>query len=101
MDSGDVTVHPPVPSLPAGAPAAAAPVPATTDPFGRPPRRHAAAQSLRKRIGSALAAIAALVAKFWAAIKGVLLLLPKAKLLTTSRSSRTRCSSDGRSPSAS
>ena len=82
MDSGDVTVHPPVPPLPAGPPAAT-PAPASTDPFGQPPRRHTAAQSLRKRIGSALAAIAALVAKFWAAIKGVLLLLPKAKLLTT------------------
>jgi Zn-dependent protease len=82
MDSGDVTVHPPVPSLPGGAPAAPT-APAGADPFGQPPRRHAAAQSLRKRIGSALAAIAALIAKFWAAIKGVLLLLPKAKLLTT------------------
>ncbi len=40
-------------------------------------------RNLRKRIGSALAAIVALGAKFWAAIKGVLLLLPKAKLLTT------------------
>jgi Zn-dependent protease len=56
---------------------------AGADPFGQPPRQRTAAQTLRKRIGSALAAIAALIAKFWAAIKGVLLLLPKAKLLTT------------------
>jgi Zn-dependent protease len=83
MDSGDVTVHPPVPSLPAGAPAPPATPAASADAFGRPPRRQAATQTLRKRIGSALAAIAALIAKFWAAIKGVLLLLPKAKLLTT------------------
>jgi Zn-dependent protease len=36
-----------------------------------------------KRIGGALAAVAALVAKFFAAIKGALLFLPKLKLLTT------------------
>lgn len=40
-------------------------------------------RDLRKRIGSALAAAAALIAKFFAAIKGFLLLLPKVKLLTT------------------
>jgi len=38
---------------------------------------------LRKRVGSALAAIGALIAKFFAAIKGALLFLPKLKLLTT------------------
>jgi Zn-dependent protease len=38
---------------------------------------------VRRRIGSALTAIAAAIVKFFAAIKGVLLLLPKAKLLTT------------------
>jgi Zn-dependent protease len=46
-------------------------------PFGRPTR------SPRKRIGSVLAGIAALAAKFAAYIKGGLLLLPKLKLLTT------------------
>ena len=45
--------------------------------------RSRTASSLRKRIGSALAAVGALIAKFFAAIKGVLLLLPKVKLLTT------------------
>jgi Zn-dependent protease len=40
-------------------------------------------QSLRGRIGSVLAAIVALIAKFFTAIKGLLLLLPKVKLLTT------------------
>jgi Zn-dependent protease len=41
-------------------------------------------RSLRKRIGSMLAAVGAVIAKFFAAIKGLLLLLPKLKLLTTS-----------------
>jgi Zn-dependent protease len=39
---------------------------------------------LRKRLGGILAALAALLAKFWAAAKAALLLLPKLKLLTTS-----------------
>jgi len=81
MDSGDVSVHPPAPALPVTAqPASVAP---RENPFGEHAQRRAPAQNLRKRIGSALAAIAALLAKFWAAIKGVVLLLPKAKLLTT------------------
>jgi Zn-dependent protease len=41
-------------------------------------------RSARKRIGGILAAVGAAIAKFFAAIKGVLLLLPKLKLLTTS-----------------
>jgi Zn-dependent protease len=45
--------------------------------FGRP------TSSLRKRIGSVLAAVAALAAKFAAYLKGAVLLLPKLKLLTT------------------
>jgi Zn-dependent protease len=55
------------------------------NPFGEQQggRAKGAARSLRKRIGSALAAIGALFAKFFSAIKGVLLLLPKLKLLTT------------------
>ena len=40
-------------------------------------------RNLRKRLGGVFAAIAAVIAKFWAAIKGGLLLLPKLKLLTT------------------
>ncbi len=40
-------------------------------------------RNLRKRISSTLAAIGALIAKFFAAIKALLLLLPKFKLLTT------------------
>jgi Zn-dependent protease len=59
------------------------------NPFGEPSRalpadgpRGAAARG-RRRVGSALAALGAVIAKFFAAIKGVLLLLPKLKLLTT------------------
>lgn len=51
------------------------------DPFGE--RRRSRGQSLRKRVGSVLAAIGAAIAKFWAAIKGLVLLLPKVKLLGT------------------
>ena len=50
-------------------------------PFGEPLERRGA--KLRKRILSVLVAVGALIAKFFAAIKGVLLLLPKLKLLTT------------------
>ena len=67
-------------AAPAPAPGAAA----AGNPFGErrasAPRR---ARGLRERIGGALAAIVALVAKFFAAIKGAVLLLPKLKLLTT------------------
>jgi Zn-dependent protease len=51
------------------------------DPFGQP--APGPLHRLRKRISSALAAIAALIAKFFAVIKGGLLLIPKAKLLLT------------------
>jgi Zn-dependent protease len=54
---------------------------ADEDPFGT--HRRSRVHSLRKRIGSMLAAIVAVIAKFFAAIKGLLLLLPKIKLLTT------------------
>lgn len=43
-----------------------------------------ARRPLLKRIGGAFAAAAALIVKFFGAIKGVLLLLPKIKLLSTS-----------------
>ncbi len=42
------------------------------NPFGEQPRRSSPVRSLRKRIGSALAAIVALVAKFGVAIKALL-----------------------------
>jgi Zn-dependent protease len=86
MDSGDVSLHPPVPPLPGPVAPSTAASPASSsaeNPFGAPTRRRAPAQNLRKRIGSALAALAALAAKFWAVIKGALIFLPKLKLLTT------------------
>jgi len=51
------------------------------DPFGE--TNQSAAVRLRKRIGGAFAAVVALIAKFFAAIKGAILFLPKLKLLTT------------------
>jgi len=97
MDNHDFSLSAPAPAVPVAPMAASsypthAPVPAQPqagDPFGEQPHRAAptdrrSASNLRKRIGSALAAIGALAAKFWAAIKGLVLLLPKAKLLTTS-----------------
>jgi Zn-dependent protease len=83
MDSGDVSLQPPGPAVPAGPPPAASVVRPAQDPFGEPRRAPAPIHNLRKRITSALAAIGALIAKFFYAIKGLLLLAPKAKLLTT------------------
>ena len=78
-------------SLPARPPVlGGAPIPPESElqsgnPFGeRPSERPERRGGLRGRIGSAAAAIVALIAKFFAAIKGVVLLLPKFKLLTTS-----------------
>lgn len=75
------------PTAPAafGAPPAASapglPEAPSEDAFGA--RKRGWFERTRKRISSAIAAIVALLAKFWAAIKGALLLLPKLKLLTT------------------
>ncbi len=79
MDSGYPSLRPPAPPLPATAPAN----PPAEDAFGQTPRKATPVRDLRKRIGSGLAAAAALIAKFFSSIKGVLLLLPKLKLLTT------------------
>jgi Zn-dependent protease len=57
--------------------------PAGENPFGEPPRRPAPVRGLRKRIGSAVAALVALVAKFGVAIKALLVALPNLKLLVT------------------
>jgi Zn-dependent protease len=61
------------------------PTPAASNenPFGGPPRRTTAVHNVRKRIGSALAALVALVAKFGVAIKALLVALPNLKLLAT------------------
>lgn len=84
MDSGDVSLQRPAA---APLPGAHAPLPLAgaeqANPFGESTPRAAPVHRLRKQLGSALAAIVAVVAKFFAAIKGVLVLLPKAKLLTT------------------
>jgi Zn-dependent protease len=82
MDSGYPSLRPPAPAVP-GVPPAPPPAQPVEDPFGRKPAKESPVRDLRKRIGSALAAAAALIAKFFAAIKGFLLLLPKVKLLTT------------------
>jgi len=79
MENQQLSLSTPAPAVPA---VPLAPLPATEEsPFGTP--APSAAATVRKRIGSALAALVALLAKFWAAIKGALILLPKAKLLTT------------------
>ncbi len=85
MDSGDVSLQrPPAPPLPgAGASLPLAGPGERPNPFGEPPPRPTPVRNVRRRIGSALAALAALGAKFFAAIKGALLLLPKIKLLGT------------------
>jgi Zn-dependent protease len=82
MDNRETFLSTPASVLPA-APLQPAPV-TPENPFGGPTRGgEPPTGGLRKRIGGILAAAAALIAKFFAAIKGVLLLLPKAKLLTT------------------
>jgi Zn-dependent protease len=83
MDSGYPSLRPPAPAALPGVPPTTPPTPPVEDPFGRQPRKESPARDLRKRIGSGLAAGVALIAKFFSSIKGVLLLLPKLKLLTT------------------
>lgn len=89
MDNPDLSLPGPLPVRPrALPPTAAGPASATAhepaaSPFGDGRRPDGPLARLRKRIGSVLAAIAALLAKFFTVIKGAVLLLPKAKLLTT------------------
>jgi Zn-dependent protease len=83
MDSGYPSLRPPAPATVPGVQPPVAPAQPSEDPFGRRPHEESPVRDLRKRIGSALAAVAALIAKFFAAIKGFVLLLPKVKLLTT------------------
>jgi len=83
MDNSEISLSAPVPIAPPSS-ASSLGVPGhypSEDPFAQ--GRGSAKGSIRGRIGSALAAIGALVAKFFAAIKGAVLLLPKLKLLTT------------------
>jgi Zn-dependent protease len=89
MDSSEAYTPSAPPALPRGGLASHEPRPAETllgpreDPFGEPRGVDPRTPNLRRRIGGVLAAIGALVAKFFAAIKGVLLLLPKVKVLAT------------------
>jgi Zn-dependent protease len=82
MENSEFSLSSPAPVLP-GTPLPPGAAHPGEDPFGEPARRTGGAGNLRKRIGGALAAVAALIAKFFATIKGGLLLLPKLKLLTT------------------
>jgi Zn-dependent protease len=84
MDNPEASLSTSNPLLPGQpSPPVAHPQPAE-NPFAEPRAGlGGAGRNLRKRLGGALAGIVALLAKFWAAIKGVLLLLPKLKLLTT------------------
>jgi Zn-dependent protease len=89
MDSGDLYVRPSPGAFPAG------PTPSTPvlgdgprasgggDPFEQPGAGQERARTWRRRIGGGIAAAGALIVKFFGAIKGLLLLLPKLKVLTT------------------
>jgi Zn-dependent protease len=94
MDDGDLSLHAPTQTglSPAAAlsgaqaPLAHGSYPTSADnPFGaeQPGRAAGAARGARKRIGSALAAIGALLAKFGVAIKALLVALPNLKLFVT------------------
>jgi Zn-dependent protease len=82
MDSGEISVHSPPSALPGGPPTSPVPRPGE-NPFGEPPHRTAPARGMRKRIGSVLAGVVALIAKFGVALKALLVALPNLKLLTT------------------
>jgi Zn-dependent protease len=89
MDSSEAFIHPPQPQVP-GPGLGSAPLRGDgglpgggEDPFAAPRPAGRRARNLRQRIAGVLAAAAALIAKFFSAIKGLVLLLPKAKLLTT------------------
>jgi Zn-dependent protease len=89
MDSGDLYVRNPPRVVAAGARARPVPggdepyAPGEGNPFEQPGAAREHVRDWRRRIGGALAAVGALIAKFFAAIKGLLLLLPKLKVLTT------------------
>ncbi|HEV3047307.1 MAG TPA: site-2 protease family protein [Solirubrobacteraceae bacterium] len=91
MDNPDLSLPTPAPAVsapataPGGYPSHAAPLlgGAGENPFGEQPRRARQAQGVRKRIGSGIAAVGALLAKFGAAIKALLVALPNLKLFAT------------------
>jgi Zn-dependent protease len=86
MDNSEFSLSAPVTAVPAPPPAGplvpgAYPSHAEENPFGE--RQGRRGGNLRSRIASGLAAVGALFAKFFAAIKTGLLFLPKIKLLST------------------
>jgi Zn-dependent protease len=86
MDNSELSLSASPTVVPAAAPQAplspgSYPSQGEQNPFGERPSSRAG--GLRKRISSALAAIAALFAKFFAVIKGLFVLLPNVKLLAT------------------
>jgi Zn-dependent protease len=81
MDNRELSLSTPAQVLP-GAPVPPAGHPGE-NPFGQPGRGSGGSGNARKRITGGLAAAGALIAKFFGAIKGAVLLLPKLKLLTT------------------
>jgi Zn-dependent protease len=88
MENSDLSLRTPTPTAPVTPVSQSAypshtSTPAGENPFGEPPRRPAPVRGLRKRIGSAVAALVALVAKFGVAIKALLVALPNLKLLVT------------------
>jgi Zn-dependent protease len=88
MENSDLSLRTPTPTAPVTPVSQSAypshtPTPAGENPFGEPPRKPAPVRGLRKRIGSAMAALVALVAKFGVAIKALLVALPNLKLLVT------------------
>jgi Zn-dependent protease len=99
MDSGDLSLPAPAPPPPQAPPAqATSPAPAIqpagsrpastypsagANPFGEPARGSGPARNARKRIGSALAGLLALLAKFGTALKALLIALPNLKLFVT------------------
>jgi Zn-dependent protease len=83
MENHELSVPPPPASLAVGAAPGLSEPPPAHDPFGGPSHEESLFTRIRRRIGAIVAAAAALVAKFFAAIKGLLLLIPKLKLLTT------------------
>jgi Zn-dependent protease len=81
MDNGEYSLPTPPPVLPG----TTAPLAGESgeNPFAGQRRGNEFVARVRRRIASVVAAIVALGAKFFAVIKGAVLLLPKAKLLTT------------------
>jgi Zn-dependent protease len=88
MDNPELSLSAPAPVVPVaavspGAYPSHAPAHPGENPFGETPRRAAPVRGVRKRIGSAIAAIGALLAKFGVAIKALFVALPNLKLLVT------------------